>query len=144
MTLLTLAYLAGSSYKRSRWTSLLDSYEAKRRPVAFMSVEHSKTHMGVHNKLSDLLQHDPSVLDTDTKKGQEAREEIYKHYQIHDGENKKLGVEMGFRYHSQINMPDEATELTWTPTAYILSTFPGSRAPHVFWKDGNSIFDRYG
>lgn len=109
-----------------------------------MSVDHSKNHMEVHNKLGELLLPDATVLDEQTEEGIELRQKIHDYYQVNDGENKDLGIEMGYRYESQINMSDGATEPTFTPKAYIPSTYPGSRAPHVFLKDGTAIFDKYG
>lgn len=123
---------------------LLESYELERRPVAFLSVEHSKSHMDVHNAVSELLKPDSSILDSDTDEGCRIRHRIHRYYQDHDGENKDLGVEMGFRYHSHINVLDGTPEPIWTPSAYIPSTLPGARAPHVFLKDGSAIFDLYG
>ncbi|CZR52473.1 related to phenol 2-monooxygenase [Phialocephala subalpina] len=125
---------------------LLDSYELERRPVAFMSVEHSKVHMGTHGAISEILQPDPSMVDANCDEGRRLREEIHKHYQSHDGENKDLGVEMGFHYKSPINIPDEEgrPEPVWEPSCYSPTTLPGVRAPHVFLNDGTPIFDLYG
>ena len=125
---------------------LLDSYELERRPVAIMSVERSKVHMGTHLALGEILQHNPSTVDATSDGGRRLREEIHKHYQSNDGENKDLGVEMGFRYNSSINIADEEAEpdLVWEPSRYIPTTLPGFRAPHVFLTDGTPIFDLYG
>jgi len=125
---------------------LLDSYELERRPVAFMSVERSKVHMGTHGAIGEILQPNPSMVDANCAEGCRLREEIHKHYQSHDGENKDLGVEMGFHYKSPINIPDKesAPEPVWEPSGYAPTTLPGVRAPHVFLNDGTPIFDLCG
>ncbi|KAH9214891.1 FAD-binding domain-containing protein [Leptodontidium sp. 2 PMI_412] len=125
---------------------LLDSYELERRPVAIMSVERSKAHMGTHVALGKILQQYPNAVGATSDEGRRLREEIHRHYQENDGENKDLGVEMGFRYISPINIPDEEAEpeLVWEPSRYIPTTLPGARAPHVFLADGTPIFDLYG
>ena len=125
---------------------LLDSYELERRPVALMGVERSKVHMRTHSALGKILQPDPSMVDINSDEGRRLREEIHKYYQLHDGENKDLGVEMGFHYKSSINIQDEDAEHepVWEPSRYMPTTFPGVRAPHVFLTDGTPIFDLYG
>jgi FAD-dependent monooxygenase len=53
---------------------------------------------------------------------------------------------MGYRYRSDICIPDEnaAAEPRWLPSKYTPTTWPGSRAPHVFLNNGSAIFDHYG
>jgi len=124
---------------------LLKSYEDDRRPVALMSVERSGVHLGVHIKVSEILGKDPYVIDADTEEARQKRRELHQHYQTHDNENKDFGVEMGYRYQSAICIPDESMPAPeFDPTAYHPSTWPGTRAPHVFLKDGSAIFDHYG
>jgi FAD-dependent monooxygenase len=109
-----------------------------------MSVEHSKAHMAVHGGLGELLRPNAKIIDDDSDEGREMRRKIHDHYQNNDGENKDLGIEMGFRYHSEVNILDGTDEPSWTPSKYMPSTFPGARAPHIFLKDGTAIFDLYG
>ncbi|TVY40340.1 FAD-dependent monooxygenase [Lachnellula subtilissima] len=125
---------------------LLDSYELERRPVASLTVEHSKVHSDAHGTIGKLLLPDATVIDHDTKEGEALREKIGQHYQEHDGENKDLGIEMGFQYKSPINIPDDDSALApvWTASRYIPTTWPGVRAPHVFLNDGTPIFDHFG
>lgn len=126
---------------------LLDSYELERRPVAALSVEHSKVHNDVHAALRKLLLPEAAVIDHDSKEGEALREKIDQHYQEHDGENKDVGIEMGFHYKSPINIPDDDDSVpapVWTASRYIPTTWPGVRAPHVFLNDGTPIFDHFG
>ncbi|TVY34893.1 FAD-dependent monooxygenase [Lachnellula occidentalis] len=125
---------------------LLDSYELERRPVASLTVEHSKIHNDVHGAVGKLMLPDATVIDHDSKEGKALRDIINQHYQEHDGENRDLGIEMGFHYKSPINIPDDDSLPVpmWTASRYIPSTWPGVRAPHVFLNDGTAIFDHFG
>ncbi|KAF5238822.1 hypothetical protein FANTH_10150 [Fusarium anthophilum] len=52
---------------------------------------------------------------------------------------------MGYRYVSNVCIPDDADpDPKRDPHTYLPTTWPGSRAPHVFLKDGNSILDLLG
>jgi FAD-dependent monooxygenase len=123
---------------------LLKSYESERRPVAIKTIERSGVHAGVHLKGASILSMSPEELDSPA--GKAAQEQTRKLYQDNDGENRDLGIEMDYRYtSSSICIPSPGLdEPAWIPSAYTPSTFPGSRAPHVFLKDGTPIFDKYG
>jgi FAD-dependent monooxygenase len=125
---------------------LLQSYESDRRPVALMNIERSGVHMGTHLGVATLLQPDPTTVDANTAEGKDMRQKVHDYYQTHDGENKDLGVEMGYRYKSGICIPDEdnSSEPEWVPSQYTPTTWPGGRAPHVFLNDGSAIFDHFG
>ncbi len=125
---------------------LLASYEADRRPIALTSIERSAVHMATHFNVKDLLQPDAAIVNADSEEGAKMRKKIHDHYQANDGENRDLGIEMGQRYKSEICIPDHepAVEPEWLPSRYIPTTWPGSRAPHVFLKDGSAIYDLLG
>lgn len=129
---------------------LLASYEAERRPVAITNVERSGVHMAVHMEAVARLAGDGAEkLDREhSDEGRSLREWIHRHYQENDGENTDLGVEMGYRYKSDIilNTLDngEEEEPAWNPHVYHPTTWPGGRPPHVFLTDGSAIFDQLG
>ncbi|KAF2827184.1 hypothetical protein CC86DRAFT_466010 [Ophiobolus disseminans] len=126
---------------------LLQSYEAERRPVALRNVEHSGVHMQVHSSVAQFFEGgDPHRVDWPTKDGEDLRQQLHEHYQAHDGENKDFGIEMGYIYESGILHVPEAGELkpSWWASQYTPSTWPGSRAPHVFLSNGTAIFDKFG
>ena len=124
--------------------TLMASYEQERRPTAITSIERSGVHMGVHMKVTKLIQGKTEALDADTEEGRSLREIVHRYYQKHDGENTDFGIEMGYRYRSNIIVQDGSKEPEWTPSRYLPTTFPGSRAPHVFLRDGSALFDHYG
>jgi FAD-dependent monooxygenase len=74
------------------------------------------------------------------------RQRIHEHYQAHDGENKDFGIEMGYIYQSNIVHTPESDGIKpdWQAAQYTPSTWPGSRAPHVFLSDGSAVFDHLG
>ncbi|KAJ5633484.1 FAD binding domain-containing protein [Penicillium lividum] len=126
---------------------LLKSYELERRPVALRNVEHSGVHFQVHSGLKDLLSGgDPRRVDGDDEDALALRKQIHEYYQLHDGENKDFGIEMGYRYNSPIviRRDDDGVEPDFSPHKYIPTTWPGSRAPHLYLTNRVSIFDMFG
>ncbi|KAJ5532324.1 FAD binding domain-containing protein [Penicillium frequentans] len=128
-------------------TGLLKSYELERRPVALRNVEQSGVHFNIHGGLKDLLSGgDPRRVDGDDEAALALRKRIHEYYQLHDGENKDLGIEMGYRYNSPVVIcrEDDGVEPEFNPHKYTPTTWPGSRAPHLYLTDGTSIFDSFG
>ncbi|RMJ08333.1 hypothetical protein CDV36_012050 [Fusarium kuroshium] len=124
---------------------LLKSYEQERQPVAAQIVERAASHMSVHLTAVELLGGDVSEVNKTSERGTQLKETLRDHYRNLDGENTDLGIEMGYRYVSQVCIPDGSEpEPKWDPHSYLPTTWPGSRAPHVFLNDGKSIFDRLG
>ncbi|KAF7557157.1 hypothetical protein G7Z17_g938 [Cylindrodendrum hubeiense] len=124
---------------------LLRSYEQERKPIAAQNVGRSGVHMSVHLAAVELMGKNAAEIDKKSEEGLRIRNSIHQHYSEHDGENTDLGIEMGYRYVSPVCMPDESEdEPTWDPHTYLPTTWPGSRAPHVFLKDESPIFDHLG
>ncbi|KAL2061490.1 hypothetical protein VTL71DRAFT_6867 [Oculimacula yallundae] len=123
---------------------LLDSYETERRAVAVSSIERSGVHMKVHSDTSEILGGHAEALDQDTVEGRRLRAAIQEHYEKNDGENTDLGTEMGYCYQSPVIVTDGTQTPDLTPAKYTPTTYPGSRAPHVYLRDGTAIFDHYG
>ncbi|KAJ3943017.1 uncharacterized protein N0V96_007250 [Colletotrichum fioriniae] len=126
---------------------LLESYEAERKLVALRNVERSHVHFKVHNELQTLLGGgDPRRIDADTEEAHLLRKRVHEFYQSHDGENRDLGIEMGYRYNSHIvlHREDDGSEPPSDPRCYTPTTWPGGRPPHLFLSDGTAIFDKFG
>lgn len=124
---------------------LLSSYEDDRRPIALTSIERSGVHNAVHGKGAELLGAQGPLSELDSASAATVLDTVHQHYQTHDGENKDLGIEMGQRYKSEIFITDTGDcQPEWVPSSYTPTTWPGSRAPHVFLKDGRPIFDTFG
>ncbi|KAF5015581.1 hypothetical protein F66182_13035 [Fusarium sp. NRRL 66182] len=102
----------------------------------------------VHATYLQWVKEHPGMIASDTPKGQELRERLAQHVAAHDGENQDHGIEMGYRYSNSpviVHNDDDLTEPEWTERKFVPSTWPGSRAPHVYLQDGQtSIFDLFG
>lgn len=126
---------------------LLPSYEADRRPVAQLSVEWSKTHMVKLVSLPAAVNLDASIINVEDESGGRMRSAMREYAEANDGHNKSIGVEMGYRYESGINILNDIDKESPPPEfdarKYIPTTYPGYRAPHVFLKDGSPIFDKF-
>ena len=127
---------------------LLDSYEHERRPVALRNVDRSGDHQKVHWEYCKWVKESGSeTLLSDTIEARQLKQKIADYVMKVDGENKDHGIEMGYRHKGSpvvLNRKGEQ-EPAWSVRHYIPSTWPGSRAPHVFLRDGHtSIFDLFG
>jgi len=125
---------------------LLVAYEAERRPVALRNVEHSGVHFKVHQDLESIIAgQDPKRVDAASDEGAALREKIHLHYQRHDGENKDLGIEMGYRYKSPVIIQEaDEMEPLFDPHQFVPTTWPGGRAPSLFLSNGTAIYDTFG
>ena len=127
---------------------LLDSYEHERRPVALRNVDRSGDHQKVHWEYCNWVKESGSeTLLSDTNEARQLKQKIANYVMKVDGENKDHGIEMGYRHKGSpviLNREGEQ-EPPWSVRHYIPSTWPGSRSPHVFLRDGHtSIFDLFG
>lgn len=124
---------------------LLRTYETERKPIAYQNVQRSGVHMGVHLKAVQLLGDRPKVIESLSPEGISLRKTLLQHYEENDGENKDMGIEMGYLYESPVCLPDSTgTKPEWEPKRYLPTTWPGSRAPHVILSNKSSIFDHLG
>jgi 2-polyprenyl-6-methoxyphenol hydroxylase-like FAD-dependent oxidoreductase len=120
--------------------SLLDSYEAERRPVAERTID------AAGSQEAFLA---PSFatgdLDDDGPAGVALRAELATALQVKDPEFHSLGLVLGYDYaDSPVVVPDgtpapAAEVVTYTPSAH-----PGARLPHAWLPDGRSVFDLLG
>jgi FAD-dependent monooxygenase len=127
---------------------LLDSYEAERRPVAIRNVQRAAEHMGIHQHYTaKALQAGPEIMLGGSKGSEEIKAYLKKYVDTNDGENKDYGIEMDYRLRPSPVIATEGgvKEPEWRRQAYFPSTFPGSRAPHVFLANSmTSIYDLLG
>jgi 2-polyprenyl-6-methoxyphenol hydroxylase-like FAD-dependent oxidoreductase len=122
---------------------VLDSYEIERRQIGIRNVGASGAAMS--GRLTWRAAWTPAVTD-DTAEGAAVRAKMASEF---DAEQRKvteiLGIEAGYRYQ---NSPIITTEPGEGPDpnnrAYVPTTWPGFRLPHVWLEDGTSILDRLG
>ncbi len=120
--------------------SLLDSYEAERRPVAARTI-------GAAGDQEAFLA--PAFaeadLDDEGTAGRLLRADLARRLSVKESEFHSLGLVLGYDYpDSPAVVPDgrpvpEPTLRTYTPSAH-----PGARLPHTWLPDGTSLFDLLG
>jgi 2-polyprenyl-6-methoxyphenol hydroxylase-like FAD-dependent oxidoreductase len=121
--------------------TLLDSFDAERRPIAVRNVKEAS------GNLSRMLSpgRNDELLD-DTEAGAALRRcvgaamtETMRH------EWYTLGMHLGYRYEdSPVCIPDGTPPTPDDRRHYIPTARPGSRAPHVWLADGRSTLDLFG
>jgi 2-polyprenyl-6-methoxyphenol hydroxylase-like FAD-dependent oxidoreductase len=121
---------------------LLDSYDGERRPVGARAVRMAT----LFYKNSENFPKGSALLTEDSEAGANARREIgARLLNVVGPEFRTVGLQIGYRYEdSPICVPDGTPSPPDDPAEYTPSARPGSRAPHVFLRDGRSILDRYG
>lgn len=121
--------------------TLLDSYEAERRPVHEMVLDEAENN---HAVLANQLFR-PGIED-DSAEGGRIREEVSALIQrTKYREFNALGVVLGYRYlHSPVIVDDGSSD-GWTVSRdYYPSASPGALAPHCWLEDDRSLYDLFG
>ncbi len=120
---------------------LLSSFENERKPVAARNIGFS-----TFNFKSWLDTPDPSAVCDDTESGALARAQVGR--RLRDStrvEWESLGLQIGHRYeNSPICIEDGTPPTPDEYSTYIPTSRPGSRAPHVWLRDGRSTLDLFG
>jgi 2-polyprenyl-6-methoxyphenol hydroxylase-like FAD-dependent oxidoreductase len=121
--------------------ALLDSYEAERRPVALRNTGFAKTFAD-----SIGLYRPSPALEAEGRAGETSRRRAGEYLANHARAEFNIpGFTFGARYdRSPIIAGDPAPSPPDTPTAYVPTGKPGGRAPHVWLRDGRSLFDCFG
>jgi 2-polyprenyl-6-methoxyphenol hydroxylase-like FAD-dependent oxidoreductase len=122
---------------------LLASYEAERRPIGLRNVKASRAAM--MGRLGWRAAYDPNVRDN-TPEGAATRARMAA---LFDVEQRKvteiLGIEAGYRYaNSPIVWQEPGDGPDPDNPAYVPTTWPGARLPHVWLSDGAALHDRLG
>jgi 2-polyprenyl-6-methoxyphenol hydroxylase-like FAD-dependent oxidoreductase len=120
--------------------SLLDSYEAERRPVAARTI-------GAAGDQEAFLA--PSFaeadLDDDGTAGRLLRADLARRLTVKESEFHSLGLVLGYDYpDSPAVVPDGRPVPGQTLRTYAPSAHPGARLPHTWLPDGTSLFDLLG
>ena len=121
--------------------ALLDSYEIERHPVAVRNVTEAS------GNLSRMLSpEDNGAFLEDTAEGNAVRKEVGDRFaERMKREWQTLGIHLGYCYsNSPICAHDGCVAPPDDPAHYIQTTYPGSRAPHVWRADGSSTLDYFG
>jgi hypothetical protein len=119
---------------------LAGSYETERRPIALRNTGHAK-------RLARNVGAIPvgDAIEQDTPAGEGDRRAASAFLSSFGPEFGSLGVQLGARYDgSPIVISDGATPPSDDPIAYVPSSVPGGRAPHLWLAGHSSLFDALG
>jgi hypothetical protein len=123
--------------------NLLASYEIERRQVGARNVAASG--FASRGRRAWRAAYRPCIRDN-TPEGAQARAHVAG---IADREQRKsnemIGAELGYRYvGSPIVWPEDGEGPAHDFFAYVPTTWPGARLPHVWLEDGTALHDRLG
>jgi 2-polyprenyl-6-methoxyphenol hydroxylase-like FAD-dependent oxidoreductase len=120
--------------------TLLDSYEAERRPVAQRTIAAAG---GQEAFLAPSFA--AAELGADGPAGEALRAEVARALQAKDPEFHSLGLVLGYDYPSSPVVVPEGPPAPEQPVnAFEPSAHPGARLPHVWLPDGTSVYDLLG
>lgn len=126
-------------------SALLDSYHHERFPIANLSMETSKRHLGVRFAIAQMYAENKDIHgDSESARANRLRfgRAIA---DLGNGENEAWGTEHGYRYAgSPIVVEDDGTPPAFDEFVYTPSTFPGCRLPSLFLEDGVAVYDHLG
>ena len=122
---------------------LLASYEAERRPIGLRNVKASRAAMT--GRLGWRAAYHTNIRDN-TPDGAATRDKMAA---LFDTEQRKVteisGIEAGYRYvDSTIVWREPGESPDPDNPAYVPTTWPGARLPHVWLSDGEALHDRLG
>lgn len=122
---------------------LLDAYEAERQPiteqVSRFAMEHAIASIGQRAAV-------PASIEEDSEAGAEARATVGRAaYELNVKQYCCAGLNFGYFYdRSPAIAYDGETAPSYTMGDFTPSTVPGARMPHIWLKDGRSVFDAMG
>lgn len=123
---------------------LLDSYEAEMRPVALRNVAEATGNL--KRMLSPRVSSPSAAVFEDGPAGDEARKAFGDAYtEQMKREWFSIGIHLGYVFEgSPVLVPDGTPRPEDTVSTYVQTARPGSRAPHVWLKPGESTLDLFG
>ncbi|WP_315740170.1 MULTISPECIES: FAD-dependent oxidoreductase [unclassified Bradyrhizobium] len=136
-----LGWKLASVVKGTSPVSLLDSYEAERRPVALRNTDYARRFADSLGLFAAV----PEIEDA-TAAGDEARRIASAYLDRHARAEFNIpGITFGGRYDgSPIIVPDGTRPPPDAANVYVPSACPGGRAPHAWLEHGISLYDRFG
>lgn len=123
---------------------LLASYTAERKPIAMINVNEAAEMRASFDHQTPFA----PKIDEDSEEGTQLREKAraaIMRTRAKEFQHDSAGIELGYRYkNSPICIADGTPPPPLDHGHYVPSTWPGSRAPHVWLKDGRSTLDLFG
>ncbi|MES2412714.1 MAG: FAD-dependent oxidoreductase [Pseudomonadota bacterium] len=120
--------------------SLLDSYEAERKPIGHRNTTFAR---GMADSIGSIKV--PPNVDDNGPEAEEIRKDLGAALAQHVRNEFNIpGLQLGLRYEgSPIVARDSEAPTPDQPNTYVPTARPGARTPHI-WLDGQSIFDLFG
>ena len=123
---------------------LLASYTAERKPIAMINVNEAAEMRASFDHQTPFA----PKIEEDSEEGAQLREKAraaIMRTRAKEFQHDSAGIELGYRYeNSPICIADGTPPPPLDHGHYVTSTWPGSRAPHVWLKDGRSTLDLFG
>lgn len=123
---------------------LLDSYTAERKPIAMINVNEAAEMRASFDHQTPFA----PKIEEDSEEGTQLREKAraaIMRTRAKEFQHDSAGIELGYRYeNSPICIADGTPPPPLDHGHYVPSTWPGSRAPHLWLKDGRSTLDLFG
>ena len=123
--------------------SILDAYEAERQPITEQVSRFAMDHaLAMMSQRRDV----PATIEDDSDEGRAARAALGKAaYDLNVQQYCCAGLNFGYYYdQSPLIVYDGETAPPYTMGGFTPSTVPGARAPHLWLRDGRSLYDAFG
>jgi len=123
--------------------SILDAYEAERWPITSQVSRFAMSHAEAEIRRRGAV---PDEIEDEGAEGERARRQTGRlTYEINVQQYACAGLNFGTYYdHSPIIAYDGTEPPAYTMSSYTPSTVPGCRTPHLWCKDGSSLYDAMG
>jgi 2-polyprenyl-6-methoxyphenol hydroxylase-like FAD-dependent oxidoreductase len=122
-------------------SKLLDSYDSERRPIGLRNVRMATEFYIAHGGFDDRL----AEIEDDSDAGRALRQGLGEGLLKNVGRMFRTeGLQLGYRYGFSPICVGDVPSPPDEPERYAPSTHPGSRAPHVWLRDGRSTLDLFG
>ncbi|HXV48197.1 MAG TPA: FAD-dependent monooxygenase, partial [Candidatus Binatia bacterium] len=123
---------------------LLDNYTAERKPVAMINVNEAAEMRASYDTQTPFSPKIEANSDEGKELRAKARAAILR-TRAKEFQHDSAGIELGYRYeNSPICVADGTPAPALDHGLYTPSTWPGTRAPHAWLKDGRSTLDLFG
>ncbi|WP_431283815.1 FAD-dependent oxidoreductase [Humitalea sp. 24SJ18S-53] len=121
---------------------LLDAYESERKPIAWRNSVASANNS---DRIDAVMAETPASIADDTEDGAAARAALKPRLTWMARQFNSAGLHLGYRYaDSPIIVADGTPEPPDDVNQVVPSTWPGSRAPHLWLHRGTSTLDLFG
>ena len=136
-----LGWKLAAVLKGQAGSELLESYQLERRPVALRNTQFARAFadsMGNYRA--------PPEIEEDSEAGRAARKRAGEYFGKHSRAEFNIpGITFGARYDgSPIIVPDGTVPPPHSTDTYVPTAVPGGRPPHLWLKDGQSLYDFFG